>query len=129
VRRARAGPVLDAIAEWLSAEVPRALPQSKLGEAITYASKPWTALTRYRDDARLNIDNNPAEQAIRPLAVGRRNWLHIAGDGGLGGGTVLLSVAASAKRHRANPWAFVKHLLTELPARPAADLTDLLPDE
>ena len=84
---------------------------------------------RYIEDGRLTIDNAPAEQAIRPLAVGRRNWLHIAGDGGLKSAAVLLSVAASAKRHQVNPWTYVRHLLTELPARNAeSDLTDLLPD-
>src|SRR5436190_5808243 len=87
-------------------------------------------LIQYLEDPRLTIDNSPAEQAIRPLAVGRRNWLHIAGDGGLRGAAVLLSVAASAKRHRVNPWTYLRHLLGALPARAAgADLSDLLPDE
>jgi transposase len=75
------------------------------------------------------IDNAPAEQAIRPLAVGRRNWLQIAGDGGLTCAAVLLSIAASANRHRVNPRTYINDLLTQLPARAAdADLTDLLPD-
>ena len=73
--------------------------------------------------------NAPAEQAIRPLAVGRRNWLHLGGDGGLKPTAVLLSIAASVKRQRINPWAYLKHVLTELPSRPAgADVTELLPD-
>ena len=75
------------------------------------------------------MDNAPAEQAIRPLAVGRRNWLHIAGDGGLASAAVLLSIAASAKRHQVNPWTYVKDLLTDLPTRASnADLISLLPD-
>jgi hypothetical protein len=86
-------------------------------------------LIRYVEDGRLTIDNSPAEQAIRPLAVGRRNWLQIAGDGGLRCAAVVLSVAASAKRHGVNPWAYVKHILTASAARPRrADFTDLLPD-
>lgn len=128
-RRQRAGPVIDAFADWLAAEVPRALPKSKYGEAIIYASNQWPTLTRYLNDHRLRIDNGPAEQAIRPLAVGRRNWLHIAGDGGLSSAAILLSFAASIKRNAVPPWQYLKHLLTELPSRPAgADLTDLLPD-
>ena len=128
-RRERAGPVLDAFAEWLASEVPRALPKSKYGEAIIYASRQWPTLTRYIDDHRLHIDNGPAEQAIRPLAVGRRNWLHIAGVGGLRSAAVLLSLVASIKRNAVPPWDYLKHLLTELPSRTAgADLTDLLPD-
>ena len=83
----------------------------------------------YLTDGRLTIDNAAAEQAIRPLCVGRRNWLHLGGDGGLTPTAVLLSIAASAKRHGINPWAYLKHVLSELPARPArADLADLLPD-
>ena len=61
------------------------------------------------------------------MAVGRRNWLHLGGDGGLRPTAVLLSVAASAKRHGVDPWGHLSHILTELPGRPAgADLTDLL---
>jgi hypothetical protein len=128
-RREHAGPLLRSFADWLAEEVPRALPKSKIGEAFTYAANQWPTLTRYAENGRLTIDNAPAEQALRPLAVGRRNWLHIAGDGGLKSAAVLLSVAASAKRHQVNAWAYVKHLLTELPGRrPDADLTDLLPD-
>ena len=105
------------------------LPKSKIGEAFTYASNQWPTLTRYVDDLRLNIDNNPAEQAMRPSAVGRKNWLHIGGDGGLARGAVLLSLAASAKQHHVNPWEYVKDLLTEIPTRALiADLSDLLPD-
>ena len=129
-RRQRAGPILAAFAEWLAAEVPRALPKSKYGEAIIYASNQWPTLKRYIDDHRLAIDNGRAEQAIRPLAVGRRNWLHIAGTGGLASNAVLLSFAASVKRHAVNVWDYFKHVLTELPARVAGtDLTDLLPDQ
>jgi len=86
-------------------------------------------LGAYLTDGRLTIDNAPAEQAIRPLCVGRRNWLHLGGDGGLQPTAVLLSVTASVKRHGIDPWAYLKHVLTELPARTAgADVADLLPD-
>lgn len=128
-RRERAGPILDEFADWLAKEVPKVLPKSKIGEAFVYASNQWPTLTRYVHDARLHIDNNPAEQAIRAVALGRKNWLHIGGDGGLRPAAVLLSMAASAKRHHLPPWEYVKDLLTQLPARsPGADLSDLLPD-
>ena len=128
-RREHAQPLIEQCENWLVEEVPKTLPKSKIGEAFGYAINQWQSLKRYLDDGRLNIDNGPAEQAIRPLAVGRRNWLHIAGDGGLSSAAVLLSIAASAKRHHVNPWDYVKHILTVLPARPAgSDLSDLLPD-
>jgi hypothetical protein len=106
------------------------LPKSAIGEAVIYATNQWPSLGVYLTDGRLTIDNAAAEQAIRPLCVGRRNWLHLGGDGGLRPTAVLLSPAASVKRHGVNPWAYLTHVLTQLPAcRPGADLTDLLPDE
>ena len=89
----------------------------------------WPSLGVYLTDGRLTIDNAAAEQAVRPLCVGRRNWLHLGGDGGLRPTAVLLSLAASVRRSGVNPWVYLKHALTELPARrPGADLADLLPD-
>jgi transposase len=128
-RRERAKPVLQSFADWLAHEVPRVLPKSRIGEAVGYAANQWPTLIRYLEDGRLTIDNGPAEQAVRPLAVGRNNWLHIGGDGGLRATAVLLSLAASVKRHEINPWAYLTQVLTQLPSRrPGADLTDLLPD-
>ena len=74
-RQEHAGPVLQSFTDWLAAEVPRVLPKSKIGEAVGYAANQWPTLIRYVEDGRLTIDNAPAEQAIRPLAIGRRNWL------------------------------------------------------
>jgi transposase len=128
-RQQHAGPVLTAFAGWLADHRPRVLPKSSIGEAFTYATNQWPTLGVYLTDGRLTIDNAAAEQAVRPLAVGRRNWLHLGGDGGLNPTAVLLSICASIKRHGINPWVYLKHVLTELPARPPdADLTDLLPD-
>ena len=128
-RQARAGPVVAALAGWLAEHRPRALPKSPIGEAFTYAANQWHTLGVYLTDARLAIDNGPAEQAVRPLAVGRRNWLHLGGDGGLRPTAILLSIAATVKRHGVDPWSYLKHVLSESAARSsAADRSDLLPD-
>jgi len=128
-RRAHAGPVLEAFGAWLAEQAPRVLPKSPIAQAITYATNQWASLQVYLGDGRLTIDNHPAEQAIRPLAVGRRNWLHVGGDGGLRPAAVLLSLAASAKRQRINPWDYFRDVLTALPGRPrGGDVSDLLPD-
>ncbi|MSR55125.1 MAG: hypothetical protein EXS09_17820, partial [Gemmataceae bacterium] len=79
-----------------------------LGEAFTSALNQWPTWTVDVTGGRLKIDNHPAEQAIRPLAIGRRNWLHVGGDGGLNPTAVLLSLAASAKRHALNPWDYYR---------------------
>src|SRR5262249_38312787 len=128
-RQQQAGPVLAAFADWLADQRSRVLPKSPIGEAVTYATNQWPTLGVYLTDGRLTIDNGPAEQAIRPLAIGRKNWLHLGGNGALRPTAVLLSVTASVKRHGLDPWAYLKHVLTELPARPpGTGLSALLPD-
>lgn len=128
-RREYAKPVLDRFATWLTEHQRTALPSSGFGQAVSYAVNQWATLTRYVDDGRLAIDNGPAEQAVRPLAVGRNNWLFLGGDTGLSSASVLLSVLASVKRPGSNPWVDLRDVLTQLPARPpTADMSDLLPD-
>ena len=128
-RREHAAPLLAAFADWLAALRPRALPKSPLGEAVTYATNQWPTLQVYLTDGRLHIDNGPAERAIRPLALGRKNWLHIARDTALPRVAVLLSLAASAKRCDLNPWTYFRDLLVRIPTLPpGADLSPLLPD-
>jgi transposase len=129
VRRTRAGPILAAFAGWLEEHHRSATPKSLFGQAVTYARNQWASLVRYLDDARFALDNGAAERAIRPLAIGRANWLHVGGDGGLKTASVLLSVCASATRHRLNPWSYLRDVLDHLAVRSAgADLSDLLPD-
>jgi hypothetical protein len=129
-RQTRAGPILAAFADWLDVQHRSATPKSLFGQAVGYARNQWLSLTRYVDDARFAIDNGVAERAIRPLAIGRANWMHVGGDGGLKTTSVLLSVCASATRHRLNPLSYLRNLLDHLAIRPAAaDLADLLPDE
>jgi len=127
LRKTRAGPVLQKFGEWLEVEHRSALPKSPFGQALSYARNQWPTLDRYLGDARFAIDNNVAERAVRPLAVGRKNWLFVGGDGGLASASVLMSLCASAKRHGVNPWAYLSDVLTQLSAKPA-DVTHLLPD-
>jgi len=126
-RQARAAPILRKLGEWLEVEQRTMLPKSPFGQAVSYAINQWPTLGRYLGDARFAIDNNVAERAVRPLAVGRRNWLFVGGDGGLASAAVLMSLCVSAKRHGLNPWAYLSDVLTQLSAKPA-DVTHLLPD-
>jgi len=126
-RRTRAGPVLQRFGEWLKIEQRSVLPKSPFGEAISYTWNQWPTLDRYLGDARFTIDNNVAERAVRPLAIGRKNWLFVGGDGGLASASVLMSLCASAKRHGLNPWLYLTDALTQLAAKPV-DATHSLPD-
>ena len=74
-RQARAGPLLDGLHRWLINTVRTLSKKSELSGAIRYALSRWTALTRYRDDGRIEIDNNAAERALRSVALGRKNFL------------------------------------------------------
>jgi transposase len=127
LRQTRAGPVLKKFGEWLEVEQRTMQPKSSFGEAVSYARNQWPTLGRYLVDSRFAIDNNVAERALRPLAVGRRNWLFVGGDGGLAGAAVLMSLCVSAKRHELNPWVYLTDVLTQLATKPA-DVTNLLPD-
>jgi hypothetical protein len=129
-RQTRAGPILAKFSDWLDLQHRSATPKSLFGQAVGYARNQWPSLVRYVNDARFAIDNGEAERAIRPIAIGRANWLQIGGDGGLPTASVLLSICASARRNHLNPWAYLTHVMSELPTRSGgADLADLLPDE
>lgn len=128
-RQEQAKPVLAKFADWLMDQQRTSLPASGFGDAVRYAINQWPSLIRYADDGRLDIDNGVAERAIRPLAIGRNNWLFIGGAGGMPAAGVLLSLVASAKRAKRNPWLYLRDVLTRLPARPPnSDVSDLLPD-
>jgi hypothetical protein len=129
LRQTRAGPILAKFSEWLEEQHRSATPKSLFGQAVGYSRNQWASLVRYIDDARFAIDNGAAERAIRPLAIGRSNWLHVGGDSGLKTASVLLSVCASVTRHRLNPWSYLCNVLDQLAGRSASDdISDLLPD-
>lgn len=128
LRQAESGPVLRALGEWLDTTRPAALPKSPLGQAITYALNQWAALNVYATDGDLAIDNNPAERALRGVAVGRKNWLFWGSDGGGRTAAVLTSLTATCGRHGIDPWAYLSDVLTRLPSHPADRIAELLPD-
>jgi len=74
-RQQQALPILADIRQWLDKTLHRTLPKGLLGKALSYLEKNWTKLTVYTEDGRLSIDNNPAENAMRPFVIGRKNWL------------------------------------------------------
>jgi transposase len=103
------------------------LPKSPMGQAITYAMNQWEALCIYTTDGRLNIDNNTAENAHRRVAVGRKNWLFCGSDNGGHTAAVLFSFIATCERHKVEPFAYLKDVLTRIAATPVSQLDQLLP--
>lgn len=98
-----------------------------LPEAVTYARNQWAALHVYVTDGRLAIDNNTAERAVKPFAIGRKNWLFFGSDDSGRRLATLSSFTATCQQIRINPWTWQKDTLTRLPTTPADQLATLLP--
>jgi len=127
-----ADPILKDLKTWLDVTRPSALPKSALGVAIGYALNNWAALTRYRDEGYLAIDNNLAERTPRAVALGRNNWGVNGSEAGGRTAAVLYSVVGTCKHLGLDPFAYLRDTLPALFAlgeKPTAEqLLDWLPD-
>lgn len=104
------------------------LPKSPMGQAMQYAFNQWEALCVYTTDGRLAIDNNASENALRRVALGRKNWLFAGSDKGGRTAATLFSLIATCQRHRVEPMAYLRDVLTRIAATPVSQLDPLLPD-
>lgn len=127
-RQEHSRPTLDGLRTWLDAAAEETLPKSPIRQAINYALNQWDALTRYCQQGFLVIDNNAAERAVRPCAIGRKNWLFCGNDGGGRTAAILFSMTSTAKRHGLDPFAWLRNVLTRLPQL-RADSGGQVPDE
>jgi transposase len=128
LRQQKSAPQLAVIKTWLDEQQDRILPKSPIGLAIGYCVGNWVALERYLQDGDLSPDNNAAENAIRPIVLGRKNWLFAGSDNGGRTGAVLASLVASCKRHQVDPCVYLKDMLTRIAATPVSQLDQFLPD-
>jgi hypothetical protein len=103
------------------------LPKSPMGQAIQYAFNQWDALCVYTTDGRLAIDNNASENALRRVAIGRKNWLFCGSDNGGRTAAILFSLIATCQRHKVEPMAYLRDVLTRIAATPLSRLPELLP--
>lgn len=126
-RQRHAKPKLDALHAWLLDLRPKVLGASGTRNAIDYTLKRWAALNRYLDDGRYPIDNNPIENAIRPIAIGRKNWL-FAGSATAGKrAAAIMTLLATARANGHDPHAWLTDVLTRLPTTLDRDIDALLP--
>jgi hypothetical protein len=127
-RQHLARPILDEIRAWLDQVLPQVPPTSATGKALHYLHNEWNQLIRYLDDGRLEIDNNAAENAIRPFVLGRKNWLFSDSVRGVKASANLYSLIETAKANQLEPYAYLRYLFTELPkAQTVEQIEDLLP--
>lgn len=120
-------PLLTDFKHWLHAQVPKALGNSGLSNAINYTLKRWAALARFADDGAWPIDNNPIERAIRPIAIGRKNWLFAGSETAGQRAAAIMSLIATAKANGVEPHAWLTDVLTRLPTTKDRDIATLLP--
>ena len=113
LREEHSRPLLDDLKTWLDAEV--FLPKSLSGKAATYTLNQWVALNRYLEDGNLSIDNNASERAMRPVAIGRKNWMFVGSKPAGHRAAILMSLIASCKANLVEPWAWLKDVLIQLP--------------
>jgi transposase len=129
VRQSAARPLLDKLYERFEQLGAQALPASVFGKALGYALNQREALYRYTTDGRLEIDNNIAENAIRPLAIGRKNWLFAGSERGGRACAIALSLLQSAKAVGLNPYAYLHDIYNRFMGHSANRLHELLPAE
>lgn len=128
VRNVNARPVINAMKPWLENELTRIPGRSALAEAIRYALARWEELFRFLHDGRIELDNNPVERAIRPIALGRKNHLFAGSDGGGVRWATVCSLVATAKLNGVEPFAYLKDVLERMTnGHPMSRLDDLLP--
>ncbi len=127
LRQEKAKPIADTFHAWLTAQRQKVPNGSATAKAIDYSLKRWTALTLYLGNGQVPIDNNWVENRIRPIALGRSNWLFA---GSLRAGqraAAIMSLIQSAKLNGHDPYAYLKDVLERLPTQPASRIGELLP--
>ena len=125
-RQRHARPVFYEMRTWLEVTLPQIAPSSATGQALNYLHNEWDRLIRYLDDGRLEIDNNLAENAIRPFVIGRRNWLFSTSVKGVKASANLYSLIECAKINGLEPYAYLRHVFTELPKAGSVEAIEAL---
>jgi transposase len=128
VRKKESRPQLARILLWLRKNKYSYLPQSPMNQAIQYALNIRKRLTRYTKDDRLPIDNNLAENAIRPIALGRKNWMFLGSENGGHAAAILMTFCTTCRKLKINSWEYLKDVLQRINTHPMSKIDELLPD-
>jgi transposase len=126
-RKKQAKPLLDQFKQWLDGYANKVAPKSPLGLAIQYALNQWAALNTYLEAGYLDIDNNAAERLIKPIVLGRKNWLQLGSPRGGKNAAVLFSLIETCKLNEVNTFDYLRDVLQRLPTTKMKDIRELLP--
>jgi len=129
LRQNQSQPILKRIerAALLLSQKPQILPQSLTGKALAYLRNQWSTLEGYVDNGVLEIDNNLVENAIRPTALGKKNWLFFGSKEAGWQAAVIYSVLESCRRYQVEPYAYLRDVLTRLPSMNTSQVEEILP--
>lgn len=120
-------PVINELGKWIFEEIKSTLPKSQIGKAMAYAYARWDALSAYLYDGNLHIDNNLVENAIRPVALGRKNYLFAGSHEAAKRAAMIYSFFAICKKHEVNPFEWLKHTMEKIMSINHKNLKDLYP--
>ena len=127
LRQRHALPILLELENWLRENLHLVKPKSAIGKAILYTLKRFKELKTYTSDGRLNIDNNPVERSIRPMALGRKNYLFAGSHAGARRAAIMYTLVGTCKLRKVNPFDWLKDTLEKIPDTSIRDLQKLLP--
>ena len=129
LRQQKAKPILDNLFETIDELKGRTIPSEPLRKAIDYSLNQKEALYRYLENGYLKPDNNTAENAMRPVALGRKNWLFVGSERGGHAAALYMSLIQSCKNCDINPWEYLNDMLRRIMSHPVSRLRELLPDQ
>ncbi len=127
VRCMKAAPILKGMWLWMQQQYLHVLPKSAIGKALAYSMERWDKLSLYITDGRLNIDNNPVENSIRPVAIGRKNYLFAGSHDAARRSGMLYSLLGTCKMHDIEPYGWLKDVLHRIADHPINRIHELLP--
>jgi hypothetical protein len=127
LRLARAVPLLESLHQFLKDSRAKSADNGASAKAIDYSLKRWAALSRYALTGDLPIDNNPVEQSIRPVAIGKKNWMFVGSERSGKRAAIIQSLIGTAKLNGIDPYAWLKNTLECIPVWPNHQIDDLLP--
>ena len=120
-------PVINELGKWMFAQMKLPLPKSQIGKALAYSQTRWDNLSAYLYDGNLQIDNNLIENAIRPVSLGRKNYLFAGSHDAAQRGAMAYTFFANCKKHNVNPFEWLKHTLENIQSINHKNISDLFP--
>ena len=127
VRQQKSVPILEALGKWMKEQYVQTTPKSAIGKALAYSIERWQRLSVYAQNGMLNIDNNPVENSIRPVALGRKNYLFAGSHEAAKRSAMLYSLLGTCKMHNIEPYQWLKNTLEKIAIHPINKINELLP--